>query len=129
MNLASGSAVLIDVADRRLADRISLALAEESFCTTCKLELPTGIRLDVVVSTRSAAPAELGLAAAGATDVGLLLVGADDPAADACLPADFADRELTLGCRLLAQLVQWRRERSTPPPPAASCSGSPTPTP
>ena len=28
-------------------------------------------------------------------------MAADDPAADACLPADFTDRELELACRLL----------------------------
>ena len=54
--------------------------------------------------------ADLGLESAGGGDVGLLLIDGTDPAADICLPADFTDRELSLGGRLLAELVGWRRK-------------------
>ncbi len=104
------SAVLIDVADPALADRLSSALSRAYFVASSATAVPLESRLDLVVSTRSEARTELDLAAAGVNDVGLLVIGTNDPTADACLPADFTDRELDLGCRLLAQLVQWRRK-------------------
>jgi diguanylate cyclase (GGDEF)-like protein len=107
---APDPAVLIDIADRTLAERVALALDEASMRVTSVAAPPAEMHPDVVVSTRANALADLNLSFAGAADVGLLLLGASDPVADVCLPADFTDRELALGCRLLAQLVEWRRK-------------------
>ncbi len=110
MSSPPASAVLIDLVDRALADRVELALARDFFLTSSSAPVPADVRWDAVVSNRADALAKLGLATAGVADVGLLLLGVDDPAADVCLPADFTDRELTIACRLLAHLVGWRRK-------------------
>ncbi len=42
-------------------------------------------------------------------DVGVVSIG-EIPAGDVTLPADFTPRELQLACRLLSEVVRWRRE-------------------
>ena len=42
--------------------------------------------------------------------MGLIVIGCQDPVADAELGPDFSDRELVLACRLLGQAVHWRRK-------------------
>ncbi len=109
------TAVVVDVADAPLAERIERLLAAASIASLASAGPPGG-RPDLVVSTRPAALAALGWAPPGpadsglAADVGLIVIGCQDPVADAELGPDFSDRELVLACRLLGQAVHWRRK-------------------
>lgn len=74
-------------------------------------DLPPDGALDVIVRDRTiddeAASETLG--GAWPDDTGVVSIG-QDSSGDVVLPADFTPRELQLACRLLAELVRWRRE-------------------
>jgi diguanylate cyclase (GGDEF)-like protein len=94
-----------------LAERIARALAAltQPICTT-RAELPPDRPIDLVISERPSALADLGLQAdVSAGCVGLIVLGTPAPKADAQLPLDFTDRELLLACRLVGEIVALRR--------------------
>src|SRR5580704_4629468 len=94
-----------------LAERIARALAALSQeIWTTRQQLPPDRPVDLVISERPSALCELGPQRdVSAGCVGLILLGAAAPKADAQLPLDFADRELLLACRLVGEIVTLRR--------------------
>jgi diguanylate cyclase (GGDEF)-like protein len=114
--------VLIDLAwqqpDRpELAQRMARALAEiNSRLFTTDGKSPAQRPVDIVISERPDALAELSPVALGTTEaaiaagaVGLVVLGPEAPQADAQLPLDTSDRELLLTCRLVMEIVSLRR--------------------
>jgi diguanylate cyclase (GGDEF)-like protein len=106
------AAILLDISESGLAERCFAALhGLHPELWAGLADVPDNARVDLVISTRPQALAELGLIAdRPLPDAGLLLIGCSDPAADAVLAADFADPELLLACRLLTATVHWRRQ-------------------
>jgi diguanylate cyclase (GGDEF)-like protein len=104
-----------------LAERIARTLAAlPCRVHTTENELPADASVDLAISERPTALAEIGLAEPGtakpgpagepsASPVGLIVLGAPAARADAVLPLDFSDRELLLACRLVAEIVRLRR--------------------
>jgi diguanylate cyclase (GGDEF)-like protein len=109
-----------------LADRITRTLsALAARVSTTRDELPRETSVDLVISDRPRALAELGLFTSDAvksdtaepapqSDIsapraGLIVLGQPAPRADAQLPLDFTDRELLLACRLVGEIVLLRR--------------------
>ena len=96
---------------RQLAERIGRAIAvlNPAVGTTLS-ELAPKRPVDLVISERPEALAELGLEIDGHADVvGLIVVGQTAAHADADLPLDFTDRELLQACRLVGRIVALRR--------------------
>ena len=97
---------------RELAERIIAALAVlgKDVSTTRDGQLPADRPIDLVISERPTALAELALRLAPAGgSIGLIVLGQPDAQADAQLPLDFSDRELLLACRLVGEIVALRR--------------------
>jgi diguanylate cyclase (GGDEF)-like protein len=104
-----------------LAERIMHALAAPGFrVTTTEGELPPAESIDLVISERPTALADLGLIESGtvkpgpesdlaAARFGLIVLGQPAPKAEATLPLDFTDRELLLASRLVVEIVRLRR--------------------
>jgi diguanylate cyclase (GGDEF)-like protein len=110
--MIAGPAILIQASDPSIGERLATVLAEMSTSVwTITDNVPADVRLDLVVSDQPGILTTLGLAPlAGTPDVGLIIVGARAPISDVELPVDVTDREILLSCKLLADLVRWRRE-------------------
>ncbi len=96
---------------RELAERIVRTLSVLSTEVRTTQDGPPPDRpIDLVISERPAALADLGLETGVSADrIGLIVVGQPAAKADANLPLDFTDRELLLACRLVGQIVALRR--------------------
>jgi diguanylate cyclase (GGDEF)-like protein len=121
-NANTSSTILVDLAWQQpgrheLATRIAdlLTAISSRICTT-EGSLSPVQPIDLVLSERPGALAELSLATLGVSEeailagnVGLVVLGASDHKADAQLPLDVSNRELLLTCRLVLEIVTLRR--------------------
>ncbi|HTU25506.1 MAG TPA: GGDEF domain-containing protein [Pirellulales bacterium] len=97
-------------ASLELAARIEKALSAAGMRVVAAHDLSPAGRVDVIVSDSAEALAELGLAENDAANrPGVVFIGRSPAGGDAELPTDFTDRELTLACRLVGEIVRLRR--------------------
>jgi diguanylate cyclase (GGDEF)-like protein len=110
------SDILILCRDPQFVRRCTQALTDPDLRVwTSASEVPDGVSLQVIVTDQLVPGDDLPHTASAsrlaAGEIGVLRL-AGGGGADVCLAADFTSRELGLACRLLAQVVRLRQERS-----------------
>ena len=110
MSDSGGCNVLVLVADVALQARCAAAADSLVGRAWFAVELvPAGATIDLVVADRPLDWSQLATERPGWRDFGLVAFGGSDNRADAALPTDVSERELTSTFRLVAEIVRLRR--------------------